>query len=153
MTLQEEQLNYFLVHVFNHILRIEEESLSKGKYKDLSINEMHVIEAVCNCEKEQMNTMKELSKRLMITASSLTISVKCLEQKGYLIRTKAETDKRKVFVSSTQSGKDAYKEHAKFHHALVKSITGELKEEEMITLNLALGRLDEFFMKPTERRI
>lgn len=147
MNLQEEQLNHFLVHVFNYILRIEEESLKKGRHKDLSVNEMHVIEAVCDCEREQMNTMKELSKRLMITASSLTIAVKCLEQKGYLIRTKVEEDKRKVFVSSTQSAKDAYQEHATFHKALVKSITGVLKDEEITALTRALETLDHFFMK------
>ena len=147
MTLQEEQLNHFFVHVFNYILHIEEESLSKGKHKDLSMNEMHVIEAVCDCEKEQINTMKELSKRLMITASSLTIAVKCLEQKGYLVRTKAQTDKRKVFVSSTQSGRDAYQEHATFHKALIKSITSVLKEEEIKALTHALENLDHFFRK------
>ena len=46
MSMYEEQLNTFLVNVFNNILRLEEASLAKGDFRNLSINELHVIEAV-----------------------------------------------------------------------------------------------------------
>ena len=40
------QLNYFLVKVFNDVLKTEEGCLSTGEFKDLSIREMHIIESV-----------------------------------------------------------------------------------------------------------
>ena len=41
------KLNSFLVRVFHDILRIEEQSLSKGEFGDLSMREMHIIESIC----------------------------------------------------------------------------------------------------------
>ena len=46
MTQHEAQLNGFLVNVFNDILRLEEASIRKGPCKNLSVSEMHVLEAV-----------------------------------------------------------------------------------------------------------
>lgn len=141
----EAQLNEFFVTIFNDILRLEEGSLAKGKHKVLSVNEMHVIEAVYNSEKEDKNTMKELSERLSITASSLTIAVKTLEQKGYLVRNRAESDKRKVYVCTTEIAKDAYQEHYEFHEKLIGSVSDKLNEAEIAALTLALGTLHRFF--------
>lgn len=147
MTLHEEQLNKFFVEIFNDILRLEEGSLAKGTHKVLSVNEMHVIEAVYLCEENKTNTMKELSSKLMITASSLTIAVKTLEQKGYLVRNKNEQDKRKVYVCTTDVAKDAYKEHHKFHEQLITSVSEQLNDAEIAALTLALGTLHRFFNK------
>ena len=146
MNIYEEQINDFFVDIFNHILRLEEESLAKGNFKNLSVNEIHVIEAVCDSEKDGTNTMKLLSNKLMITASSLTIAVKTLEQKGYLIREKDKDDKRKVLVVSTELGNEAYLHHKKFHSKLITSVSNTLKESEMATLTLALGTLHRFFI-------
>lgn len=145
MTLQEEQLNHFFVTVFNDILRLEESSLAKGPHKQLSISEMHVIEAVCSKQGEA-NTMKELSEKLRITASSLTIAVKTLEQKGYLIREKSKMDKRKVYVTATELAKAANTVHGKYHKELVRSITKELNEDQILSLTSALKTLHQFFI-------
>ena len=40
-------LNEFLVGAFNEILRIEGRVLCRGPFQNLSIREVHVIEAVC----------------------------------------------------------------------------------------------------------
>ncbi len=41
-----EEINNLLVEVFNDILVIEESELKKSQFKDLSITEMHTIEAI-----------------------------------------------------------------------------------------------------------
>jgi DNA-binding MarR family transcriptional regulator len=147
LNVYESQLNDFFVTIFNDILRLEEGSLAKGKHNILSVNEMHVIEAVYNSESEDKNTMKELSERLLITASSLTIAVKTLEQKGYLIRNRAQTDKRRVYVCTTEIAKDAYQEHRAFHEKLIGNVSEQLNEAEIAALTLALGTLHRFFEK------
>lgn len=146
MNIYEEQLNDFFVDIFNDILRLEEESLAKGNFKNLSVNEIHVIEAVCDSEANGTNSMKLLSNKLMITASSLTIAVKTLEQKGYLIRQKDKEDKRKVTVVSTKLGTEAYEHHKLFHKDLIAGVSKTLNEVEMAALTLALGTLHRFFI-------
>lgn len=56
MNKQEQILNDFLVEIFNEILKVEGNALKKGKFKNLSIREMHVIEAVVKNEKAGNNT-------------------------------------------------------------------------------------------------
>ena len=145
MSIYEEQLNTFLVNVFNNILRLEEACLAKGEFGNLSINEMHVIEAVYESLENNSNSMAEIASRLMVTASTLTTSVKTLEQKGYLLRTKMPADKRKVIVTPTPLSEKAYKEHKEFHKDLVARVSKELSEEEMAALTQALCTLDNFF--------
>lgn len=41
-----EKINEYLVDVFNQMLDIEESSLAQSQFKDLSIKEMHAIEAI-----------------------------------------------------------------------------------------------------------
>ena len=40
------EMNEFLVSIFNEILLIEETSLKMSEFSDLSIKEMHTIEAI-----------------------------------------------------------------------------------------------------------
>ena len=105
MTEAEQKINSFLVDVFNDVLRLEEDDLARGPYKNLSVSEMHVLEAVDSAAGGE--TMRELAARLRVTASTLTVAVKTLEQKGNLVRARAEEDRRKVTVTLTatlQSG-------------------------------------------------
>jgi len=59
MTPAEQKINHFLVDVFNDVLHLEEDSIAKGPYKNLSVSEMHVLEAVQNGERAE--TMSELA--------------------------------------------------------------------------------------------
>ena len=44
---ERETLNYFLVNVFHEILKAEEQSISSTEFSNLSLKEIHVLEAVC----------------------------------------------------------------------------------------------------------
>ena len=139
------ELNTFLVNVFNDILHLEEASLLKGESTNLSISEMHVINAVYEGYQDGSNTMTEIATKLMVTASTLTTSVKTLEQKGYLLRAKLPADKRKVIVTPTPLSEKPYLSHKQFHNALVNSVSQELTCEELSALTLALSKLHRYF--------
>ena len=47
------QLNQFLVEVFHDVMRLEEQELLKGPFKNLSVTEMHVIEAACDGQEKR----------------------------------------------------------------------------------------------------
>lgn len=141
----KETINTFLVEVFHDILRLEEADLARGDFKNLSVHEMHVIEAVNDGNTEGLYSMSEIAAKLNVTASTLTTSVKTLESKGYLIRQKLSKDKRYVRLCLTPLGEKAYSCHQTFHQNLVEGISARLGEDELKTLSTALSTLHEFF--------
>ena len=96
MNQNESMIDRVLVHLFNDLLRIEERTLQK-QVGDLSMREVHIIEAVCAAQ-TQDNTMTVLAATLRVTVGSLTVAVQTLERKGYLIRRRSSSDKRRVHV-------------------------------------------------------
>ena len=144
MNEQEQQINTFLVDVFNDVLRLEEASIVTSRHPNLSVSEMHVLEAVQK-HSEAPGTMRQLALRLGVTASSLTIAVKTLEQKGYLVRQKNDRDKRRVSVHLTGPALEALQSHAAFHEQLIRQVSRTLTAPELEALCQALGRLHRFF--------
>jgi len=85
---QREELNYFFVHVFNQILAYEEQALNGMGAGDLSVKELHVLEAVGGLTAAGRNTMTQIADALSIRVSSLTTAVNTLVRteggfKGY----------------------------------------------------------------------
>ena len=82
-----------LIHiwVFNDILRLEEASLRQS-CGNLSVTELHVLDAVSHCAPQC--GMADIAAALKVTAGTATVAVKTLEQKGYVVRTRHEKDKR-----------------------------------------------------------
>lgn len=147
MNEQEQILNDFLVDIFNEILYVEATSLKKGKFKNLSIREMHVIEAVVKNEQTNSNTSSNIAKSLKITAGTLTTSVNSLEKKGYLKRKKDDEDKRVIKIYTTKSGKEAAKSHEEFHQNMVREMLEYFPEEKRKILIQGVIELKSFFNK------
>ena len=47
---QEEVFNNLLVMLFNEILDVEQKALITGSFKEISINDMHIIDAIGNID-------------------------------------------------------------------------------------------------------
>lgn len=139
----EQQINRFLVEVFNDVLRLEETSLSQGSCPDLSVSEVHVLEATQLCGDPP--SMSTLANRLRITAGTLTVAVKGLEQKGYLERRRCPEDRRRVTVHLTDKADVALAHHAAFHEQMVHGVSEQLTEAQMQELVQTLDRLHTFF--------
>lgn len=73
-----KEINDYLVSVFNDIMTIEETELKKSQFSDLSIKEMHTIEAI---GLHNQKTATEVAKELSITGGTLTIAIKNLVKK------------------------------------------------------------------------
>ena len=133
-------INKMLVEVYDDVNRIEEYSIKKGEFKDLSITEIHTIEAV---GLYGAKTMSEVAAALEITMGTLTTAVDKLIKKGYLERSRSSSDRRIVNINLTLRGKLAYRIHEKFHLDMVKAIMMDFSpEEEEILLN-ALSKLNK----------
>lgn len=135
-------LNEVLVRLFRNINVIEERAICTGEYKDVTANDMHVIEAI---DMEEARNMTSVARSLGVTTGTLTIAVNSLVKKGYVERVRSEADRRVVLVSLSEKGKKAYLHHRQFHEQMIEAIVEELSEEEQAVLEKALVKLDRFF--------
>ncbi len=135
-------VNDILVKLFNDIIHIEESSVITGEFKNITNNDMHVIEAIGIAEPKSMSM---IAKALSVTVGTLTIAVNNLVKKGYVIRNRSEFDRRVVLVSLSEKGKRAYDHHRQFHEEMIEAILENLDEEEKQVLVKALNRLGDFF--------
>ncbi len=137
-----ETVNDILVNLFNEIMDIEERALITSEYKDISVKDMHVIEAIGIGNPRNMSAV---AKSLSVTVGTLTIAMNNLVKKGYVNRVRSEEDRRVVLVSLSEKGEQAYHHHRIFHERMVMSVLKDLNKEETESLTAALVKLQDFF--------
>ncbi|HJC23441.1 MAG TPA: MarR family transcriptional regulator [Candidatus Eisenbergiella merdavium] len=137
-----ETLNEVLVKLFRDINTIEEKAIRTEEYRDVTANDMHVIEAIGTGEPKNMTTVAKL---LSVTTGTLTISMNSLVKKGYVQRIRSEEDRRVVLVSLTEKGKRAFAHHKRFHDAMIREVLKGLDEKEQEVLRRSLLNLMAFF--------
>lgn len=135
-------LNELLVDIFNDILTIEQNAIQTGEFKDLSVTEIHTIEAIGMYEQK---TMSEVANKLNITVGTLTTAINNLVKKGYVERSKSQKDRRIVYIELTKRGKLAYRIHDKFHSDMIKETISGLTDKEEEILVTSLEKLNKFF--------
>ena len=134
------EINKMLVEVYDDVNNIEEFSIKQGAFSDLSITEIHTVEAVGLYGSK---TMSEVAMELGITMGTLTTAVDKLIKKGYMERSRSNTDRRIVNVKLTNRGKLAYRIHEKFHLDMVKAIMMDFTPQEEEVLLTALSKLNQ----------
>lgn len=138
----EDTLNELLVKLFKDLMEIEGKCLITDEYKDISNNDMHIIEAIGVDEAQKSSV---IAKRMSITMGTLTKAIDGLTKKGYVERKRGDEDKRVVRLSLTDKGKTAYYHHEQFHRQMIEHIKDGLPEEEMTVLIAALAKLTDYF--------
>lgn len=138
----ENIINKLLVQLFRDILEIEEKWLQQSEFSDLSVTEIHIIEAI-SIDKER--TMSEVANDLGITVGTLTTAINKLIKKEYVERRRIEEDRRVVLIKTTEKGIEVYKLHEKFHDDMIKDTIDDLNTEESQVLVSALKRISDFF--------
>jgi DNA-binding MarR family transcriptional regulator len=136
-----EIINDVLVSLFNEIWELEEKAIITEDYKDITNNDMHIIEAVT----PDGGNMSAIAARLGITVGSLTTSMNSLVKKGYVRRERSERDRRVVYIYLTEKGRSAYAHHAKFHQDMTDAALASMREEEIPLLVRTLQNLSAFF--------
>ena len=151
MVLQKfsDVLNYMLVTVYHKILRVEEDFLQRGVGAGLTVREMHMIEYIGRAGAEGRN-LSETADFLDVARPSVTVAVRKLEQKGFLIKNGCAQDGRVVKVTLTRDGRKVFMLHMHFHMVLVRELESELCEEEKHVLVRVINKLDDFFEKSIE---
>lgn len=136
-----ELFNDVLVHLFNEIMRLEEDVVITDEFEDITNNEMHVIDVVG----PEGGNMSGIAAKLRITMGSLTTSMNGLVAKGYVERQRSEEDRRVVNVRLTEKGLRAYEKHREYHMQMIDAMMRTMDEEEIPVLAKALTGLKDFF--------
>ena len=142
-------INNILVNLINEIWELEEKAIITEEFKDLTNNDMHVIEAIGLGDG---NNMSSIAKKLNITVGSLTTAMNSLVNKKYVERRRSEEDRRVVFVKLTDRGVKAYRHHEDYHRQMTRAILDKLDEAEIPVLVKTLDALSEFFTGYSKNR-
>ena len=137
-------INDIVVDLFKNILTIEERSLRQRGIKDLSMSEIHALEAIGTGDGRMMS---EVADALDITMGTLTTTISKLESKGYAKREKDPNDRRVVIASLTRKGVLVDKIHRHFHEEMIDHLMIDLKLDEDQALINALMNINDFFLK------
>lgn len=143
MSQRSDMINQVLVHLFNDLLRIEENTLRREGVA-LSMREVHIIEAVCAADGEG-NTMSALAARLRVTVGSVTVAVGTLERKGYLIRRRSRQDKRRVHVLPTASALAVEQIHRAYHRRMTQAVMEAVPDEKLDVFIEGLAAVNGYF--------
>ena len=137
-------INDTLVNLFNEIWELEKEAIITEEFKDITNNDMHIIEAIGLSGE---NTMSSVAKKLKITAGSLTTAVNALVRKAYVKRERSEEDRRVVYIALTEKGEKAFYHHEQFHRQMTNAVIEKLDDEEIDALVKMLKDISALFQK------
>lgn len=148
MEQRTNEVNSYLVSIFNDVLMIEERTLQTSQFKDVSIKEMHTIDAI---GMYMEHTTSEVARKLGVTVGTLTVSVNNLVRKGYVNRVRSEVDRRVVTLALTKQGRLLYRLHDKFHRDMVKETINKMDDKESDVLMHGLKNLHGYLKRTKEQ--
>jgi DNA-binding MarR family transcriptional regulator len=135
-------LNEVLVRLFRDIMDLEQQAIITQEFNNITNNDMHVIEAIGIGEPKNMSA---IARELSVTVGTLTIAINSLVKKGYVTRQRGKEDRRVVYISLSEKGKEAYGHHAKFHREMIAGVIAGLSGNETEVLIKALTKLNQWF--------
>ncbi|HEL2058003.1 MarR family winged helix-turn-helix transcriptional regulator [Streptococcus suis] len=139
--MEDSKINEYLTAIFNNVLVIQENSLRKSRFNDISIKEMHTIDEIGD---KKGATPSDIARALMVTLGTVTTSLNNLERKGYIERVRSTKDRRVVHLYLTKKGRLVYRLHQRFHNEMVKQITDGMDEAEYQVMKKGLYKLYNF---------
>ena len=89
----------------------------------------------------------ELAAYWSRTNGFISQTLKKLEKKGFVLKSRGAEDGRRVYVQLTETGRRAEVAHRYFHRQMLKAVCQGVREEEKPVLLGAIRSLNEFFDK------
>lgn len=139
---EHDTLHDMLSKLFNEIMHIEEKAVITEEFRDISNNDMHIIEAIGLGEPRNMSSV---ARDMSVTVGTLTIAINNLVKKNYVKRVRSEKDRRVVLISLQEKGVKAFYHHKNFHDEMIRATLEGLDREQTEVLVRALGNLSAFF--------
>ena len=77
------QLEDLLGRIFGHTLSVQLAYVAESEFKNISVNDMHIIAAI---GMRTSRNMSSIAKKMGVTVGTLTIAINSLVKKGYVHR-------------------------------------------------------------------
>ena len=142
-------INTMLVNTFHEILELEEKAIITDKFRDISNNDMHIIEAI---GEDSGARMTDIAKKLKIIVGSLATTLNGRVYKGYGACMGRENDRRVVNIYLLDKGREAYEHHKQFHKEMTDALVSCLTPEELGVWMKSLDSLTAFFQSHRENK-
>lgn len=141
--------DYFL-HSALHLTTLEEQCLRKICAPDLSIRELHVLEAISSLQGQGRGTMAEIARYLHLSPASLTAAVNVLVKKDYVWRQYSSEDRRVIWVRLTEKGEEANRRYLDFERTMIYEVGKDLDETVSDALIETLFKMSDYLEKGAE---
>ena len=120
----------------------------------LTYNEAHVMGLLLRHSTEaNPMTATDLIRRTRLLKSQMNKILTSLESRGYISRTRAEMDKRMIYILLTQEGVAAYLEEHKNVDAILNQLVTRIGAERALFIARELGEITEILdnIVPTDK--
>ena len=125
---------------------IEERTMDTKNMPNLTIGEIHLIEMVNRYNNKPMTL---IANKLHITVGAMTICLNRLVQKGYVLRTRDEMDRRVILLSVTPEGKKILKFHNKFHDDILGIVLDTIPLAQATKVMSQFAYVLEYYFDPS----
>ncbi len=136
-----EHLDVLLTGLIRGLGDMSAKKTAFGGHQDITSNDMKVISAIGVDSRQNMSS---IAKKLSVTVGTLTISMNSLVKKGYVVRERGEDDRRVVYISLSEKGRDVYHCYEKFKQDLIQAALDALTPEESEMLIKSLEKLNNW---------
>ena len=110
----------------------------------LTYNEAHVMGLLLrHSTPDNPMTATDLIRRTRLLKSQMNKILTALESRGYITRTRAELDKRMIFILLTQTGVSAYLEEHKNVESILNQLVEKIGPERALYIARELGEITE----------
>ena len=141
---QIDILNDYFLHSVLRLISQEEQCLRRVCSPDLSIRELHVVEAVACLQADSRSTMAEIARYLHLSPATLTTAVNVLVKKGFLDREYSAEDRRVIYVRLTETGEAANRKYLDFVRNMLYEVSSDLDEDVADQMIEVLLRLSDY---------
>ena len=117
---------------------------------DLSVKQQQIFDYIIKELKRNgyPPSVREICDALGVSSTSTIHGhLSRLEKKGYIIREKAENDKRVVKLKCSEKARNAQALHEEFHRDMVSGVLSGLSEDQAYLLADTLSDLRTFFQE------
>ena len=148
MSTKDKDFMNIVSETVNHAMKVQEDFLKHGPFPELSLTEVHVIEAV---SKEKFPTLSNVAKRLQVTVGTLTTNVKSIVKKGFLTKETYTKDRRFTILSITPKGYEALDYHDDFHKKLTDICDLYIPAERLSWVTETFGKINDALEEAHEK--
>ncbi len=97
----------------------------------ITIKEAHIIETIELFSKTNDNINLKIAHAIATSESTLSITIKNLVKKGYVVRKQGEIDKRNIYLFNSEKCSNVLHTQTEFHLAHKKRLLHNFSEEEL----------------------